>query len=177
MIETERLLLRKPSLDDLDGFARAFADPETMRYLGTGRTVTRDQVEQGIPRWLEAWEANGLGLFSVDSRATGELLGRVGFLVWDTTTWDVGSLESAGDRAEVELGWTIFSEHRRNGYATEAALALRDWALAERGLPRLISLIRPGNVPSVRVAEKIGESFEREVVLMGQPALLYALAA
>lgn len=176
MIETERLVLRKPRLDDVDDYARAFADPETMRYLGDGSTATRERVEQGIERWLRSWDANGFGLFSVESRESGALVGRVGFLVWDPGTWEVSDLASAGERAEVEIGWTVFREHWGHGYATEAALVLRDWGVAEHELTRLISLIRPENVRSVRVAEKIGESFEREIELLGQAAMLYSMA-
>jgi len=175
LITTERLVLRLPSLEDVDAYAAAYADPETMRYLGDGSTATREQVLQGIPRWLERWEANGIGLFSAESRETGRLVGRVGFLVWDTGDWTVSDLAEAGERAKVELGWMVVREHWGHGYATEAALALRDWGIAERGLTRLISLIRPGNDRSVRVAEKIGESYEREIVLMGQPASMYSL--
>jgi RimJ/RimL family protein N-acetyltransferase len=174
-IETERLVLRLPRLEDVDEYAAAYADPETMRYLGDGSTATREQVEEGLPRWLERWEANGLGLFSVEHRETGRLVGRVGFLVWDTATWQVSDLALAAERAEVELGWMVVREHWGHGYATEAALALRDWGIAERGLTRLISLIRHGNDRSVRVAEKIGETYEREVFLLGQPAMLYSL--
>jgi RimJ/RimL family protein N-acetyltransferase len=177
LIETERLILRLPRPEDVDDFARAFADPETMRYMGDGSTATREQVERGIGFWLDRWEVNGLGLFSVENRESGQVVGRVGFLVWDTATWETSSLEEAGERAEIELGWLVAREHWGHGYATEAALALRDWGIAERGLTRLISLIRHGNDRSVRVAEKIGETYEGDVVLFGEPAMLYALAA
>jgi len=177
LIETERLLLRLPRPEDVDDFARAFADPETMRYMGDGSTATREQVERGIGFWLDRWEVNGLGLFSVESRETERVVGRVGFLVWDTADWSTSSFAEAGERAEVELGWFVAREHWGNGYATEAALALRDWGIGERGLTRLISLIRHGNDRSVRVAEKIGETYESEVVLFGEPAMLYSLAA
>lgn len=175
IVETERLILRLPRLEDADDFVPAYADPEVMRYLGDGSTGTREQIERGIGLWLERWEKNGIGLFSMESRETGRVVGRSGFLVWDTDGWTVANLAEAGERAEVELGWMVAREHWGHGYATEAALALRDWGIAERGLTRLISLIRPGNVRSVRVAEKIGESFEREIVMMGAPALLYSL--
>jgi len=176
-IETERLLLRRPRPDDLDDFAAAFSDPEVMQFLGDGSTVTREQTEASIRRWLERWDADGIGLCSMEIRATGQVAGRTGFLVWDTADWTTSTLAGAGERAEVEIGWTVAREYWGNGYATEAALALRDWGVAERGLSRLISLIRPDNVRSVRVAEKIGESFEREIALMGQPALLYSMQA
>ena len=177
LIETERLLLRLPREEDVDAYARAFADPETMRYMGDGSTATREQAERGIRFWRDRWEVNGIGLFSVENRDTGELVGRAGFLVWDTASWETSSFAEAGERAVVELGWLVFREHWGRGYATEAALALRDWGMAKGGLTRLISLIRYGNDRSVRVAEKIGETYERDVVLMGGPAMLYALEA
>lgn len=168
MIETERLLLRLPRLEDVDDFAAAFADPETMRHIGDGSTATREQTANGIRRWLERWEEWGIGFFSLERKDDGRVLGRAGFLRWNPETWELGG-------PETEIGWTVAREHWGQGYATEAALALRDWGLDERGLTRLISLIRPGNLRSVRVAEKIGETFEREVVLRSGPALLYAL--
>jgi len=175
VIETERLLLRKPRLDDAADLAVAYGDPETVRYIGDGSTATREQVEQGIRFWLERWEKNGLGLFAMESRESGRVIGRSGFLVWDTATWETSSFAEAGERAEVELGWMVARKHWGQGYATEAALALRDWGIAERGLTRLVSLIRPGNGRSVRVAEKIGERYEREILPGGLPAMLYAL--
>lgn len=177
MIETERLVLRLPRMADLDAFAAAFADPETMRYLGDGSVATREKTATGIERWLERWRVDGIGLFSVESRATGAVVGRAGFLVWDRPNWTTSTLSETGDQAEIELGWTLARGHWGNGYATEAAPALRDWGIAERGLTRIISLIRPDNVRSVRVAEKIGETLEREIVMMERPALLYSLSA
>ena len=174
-IETERLLLRKPRLADAADLAVAYADPETVRYIGDGSTATLEQVEQGIAFWLERWEANGVGLFSMERREDGLVVGRSGFLVWDGVTWEVAGFADAGERAEVELGWMVSREHWGHGYATEAALAMRDWGIAERDFTRLVSVIRPGNDRSVRVAEKIGERYERDVVMRGLPAMLYAL--
>jgi RimJ/RimL family protein N-acetyltransferase len=175
VIETERLLLRKPRLEDVDDYEAPYADPEVMRYLGDGSTATRERIEAGIPRWLAHWEANGIGLCSMESRATGRVVGRTGFLVWDTGDWTVSTFAEAGDRADVEIGWMVAREHWGHGYATEAALALRDWALGERALTRLISLIQHENLRSVRVAEKLGELYERDVEVRGQPTRLYSL--
>ena len=175
MIETERLLLRPPRVEDAPDLAAAYADPETVRYLGDGSTSTLAEVEEGIAFWLTRWEANGLGLCALERREDGRVLGRAGFLVWDPAVWEPSTFAEAGDRAQVEIGWTLAREHWGHGYATEAALALRDWAFAERSLTRLISLIRPGNQASIRVAERIGERPEGEVLMDGLPALLYAL--
>jgi RimJ/RimL family protein N-acetyltransferase len=148
-----------------------------VRFIGDGSTATLAQVEEAIAFWLTRWEANGLGLCALERRHDGRVLGRAGFLVWDTAVWEPSTFAEAGERAQVELGWMLAREHWRRGYATEAALALRDWAFAERGLTRLISLIRPGNEPSVRVAERIGERHAGEIVMGGLPALVYAVDA
>ena len=168
MIETERLVLRKPRLEDAADLAVAYADPEVVRYIGDGTTATLAEVEEGIAQWLERWDSWGLSLCSLERREDGRVLGRVGFLLWDPDTWEV-----PGD--EVELGWLLAREHWGKGYATEAALALRDWAFDERGLTRLISLIDPTNLASIGVAERIGEQYERDVVVRGKPGWLYSV--
>ena len=168
MIETERLILRKPLLRDAADLAAAYADPETVRYIGDGSTATREQVEEGIAQWLERWDSWGMSLFSLERREDGRVVGRAGFLRWDPETWEVGGNET-------ELGWLLAREHWGRGYATEAALALRDWAFAERGLTRLISLIAPTNLRSIHVAERLGERYERDVEVRGKPTRLYSL--
>jgi RimJ/RimL family protein N-acetyltransferase len=177
VIETERLLLRPPRLEDAPELAVAYGDPEAVRYLGDARTATLAEVEESIAFWRGRWEVNGLGLCAIERREDGRVLGRAGFLVWDTAIWEPSTFAEAGERAQVEIGWMLAREHWGHGYATEAARALRDWAIAERGLTRLISLIRPGNDASIRVAERIGERHEGEVVMGGLPALVYALDA
>jgi RimJ/RimL family protein N-acetyltransferase len=170
VITTERLLLRKPRREDAADLAVAYADPEVVRFIGDGSTATLTEVENGIDRWLERWESWGMSLCSLERRDDGRVVGRVGFLRWDPETWEVGG-------GETELGWLLGREHWGHGYATEAALALRDWAFAERRLTRLISLIHHENVQSVRVAKRIGERYERDVVVRGHPTQLFAFGA
>jgi RimJ/RimL family protein N-acetyltransferase len=159
-LETERLVLRKPTLDDLDGYAELWADPEIVRYL-SGTTLPRDQVPKAIERMLGQWEQHGVGLFSVLRKDDGLLVGRVGYLLWDTARWVNAMHEQLDGDLELEIGWTIARELWGQGYATEAALACRDHAFRELGRDRVISLIAPENVASIRVAEKIGETLER----------------
>jgi RimJ/RimL family protein N-acetyltransferase len=168
MIETERLVLRKPRLADAADLAVAYADPEVMRFMGDGSTATPAEVEKGIAQWLERWDSWGMSLLSLERREDGRVLGRAGFLRWDPETWEVGGHET-------ELGWLLGREHWGHGYATEAALALRDWAFRDRGLTRLISLINHGNLRSIRVAERIGERYERDVEIHGKPGRLYSI--
>jgi RimJ/RimL family protein N-acetyltransferase len=168
LIETDRLLLRKPRLEDAEALVEAYGDAETMRYIGDGSTADLDGTRAAIAKWLARWDANGLGFFALERRDDQRIVGRAGFLVWDPETWMVSELD---DRSEVEIGWTIVRSCWGHGYATEAALALRDWTDRRR----LISLIQHGNERSVRVAEKLGERYERDVEVRGMPTRLFAL--
>lgn len=168
MIETERLLLRKPRADDAADLAVAYADPEVVRFMGDGTTATLAEVEEGIEEWLARWESWGMSLCSLERREDGRVLGRAGFLRWDPETWEVGG-------SETELGWLLAREHWGRGYATEATLALRDWAFGEQGLTRLISLINHENLRSVRVAERLDERYERDVEVRGKLSRLYSI--
>lgn len=156
-IETERLLLRKPVLDDAVPALDLTTDPDAMAWLGGVHPDARADPEFPVRRWLQRWEENGCGPFSVLRREDGRWLGRVGILVWDTRgDWTHTTFATAGEFAQPELGWALASEHWGNGYATEAALAVRRWAYAELGVERLVSLIDPANLRSQRVAERLG---------------------
>jgi RimJ/RimL family protein N-acetyltransferase len=165
VIETQRLVLRLPRLDDAPALAQAISDSEVMRYIGDGSTGD-----------VERWGTGGPSQLMVERRGDGRVLGRVGFLVWDREDWRTGTRAELGDQAEVEIGWLLAREHWGVGYATEAALAARDWAWSELGLQRLVSLILHGNERSVGVADKLGESYERDVTTaFGQRTRLFAV--
>ena len=139
-----------------------------MRYIGDGSTTDLAGAEQAVTRWLERWDSWGIGMFVVERVEDLRVLGRAGFLRWDPETWEIGG-------SETELGWGLARGHWGCGYATEAALALRDWAFDGHGLTRLVSLIQHDNLRSIRVAEKLGERYERDVEVRGKPARLYSL--
>jgi len=88
-------------------------------------------------------------------------------------TWTI--TDELDRSVETEVGYLLGREHWGNGYATEAALAVRDWALAELGLERLIALIYPDNVRSIRVAQKLGMEDEDEIEIFGHGVTLYSL--
>jgi RimJ/RimL family protein N-acetyltransferase len=164
LIETERLVLRPVRADDVDAFVEMASDPDVMPWVGDepgGRELAAELVD----RWRTRWERNGVGPFAV--LLDGRVIGRTGLLVWDSRTWSVESYADAGAHAETELGWAISSGYWGHGYATEAARAARDWAYRERGVERLISLIDPKNVRSVRVAVKLRAEPEQLVRLHG----------
>jgi RimJ/RimL family protein N-acetyltransferase len=172
-LETERLTLRPLALDDLEDLARFVSDPETMRYIGGGGTRTREQARDTLGRMIESFRARGYGQLGLVRKKDEAFLGRCGLLVWDRATW---TITDALDRpVETEVGYLLGREHWGNGYATEAALAVRDWALAELGLERLIALIYPDNVRSIRVAQKLGMEPEDEIEIFGHRVTRYSL--
>jgi RimJ/RimL family protein N-acetyltransferase len=175
-LETERLLLRPPRDADLDSFAEQLADSEVMRYLGTGETGTLEHAAAQLERMQRAWELDGFGRLVIVRKADDEPIGRAGLLAWDPAVWRSGTRAEIGPHAELELGWTLSRSAWGRGYATEAALAARDWALADVRPSRLISLIHPRNERSRRVAERLGEHFECPVTThRGVPAELWVL--
>ncbi|HLX31588.1 MAG TPA: GNAT family N-acetyltransferase [Gaiellaceae bacterium] len=155
VIETERLILREPTLEDADGAAEMLADPEVMAWLG-GRTVPAEDVPAVLEKWILRWDENGCGPFSVLRREDGRWIGRAGILVWDVRTWTHATFAGSGEFAQPELGWALASEHWGSGYATEAARAVREWAYSDLGVERLVSVIAPANVRSAKVAERLG---------------------
>jgi RimJ/RimL family protein N-acetyltransferase len=173
-LESERLLLRRPELGDRDGYAELWGDPEVVRFLG-GTTLPPEEVPQGIERMLGQWERHDVGLFSVLRKEDGVLVGRVGYLLWDPERWVNAMHEELDGELELEIGWTMLRRFWNQGYATEAALVCRDNAFDALGRDRVISLIAPENVASIRVAEKIGESYERDVELPHMRVGLYSL--
>jgi ribosomal-protein-alanine N-acetyltransferase len=164
MLETRRLILRKMTMEDLDDLLRIFSDPKVMRSFG-GVLFDRARMKQWLLRNLDHQDRYGYGLFSVIFRANGELVGDCG----------LEHTEVEGS-PEVEIGYDFRSAYWGRGLATEAAGAVRDYAFDQLGLRRVISLIRPDNLASIRVAEKIGMAKEKECVRGGQPYYVYSLS-
>jgi RimJ/RimL family protein N-acetyltransferase len=171
LIETERLLLRMPHVDDVDDLLELVGDAELMQWIG-GEAGDRAVAVESVERWLARWEVNGVGQFAVV--LDGRVIGRVGLLVWDERDWATSTYERAGAHAVAELGWELARRYWGSGYATEAARAVREWAYAERGVARLISLIDPRNVRSIRVADKLGAEPVRLISTHHGPAVVWA---
>lgn len=173
-LETERLLLRAPVLGDAQALAPMYADPEVMRYLGDGRTLTPDETERSVRRMIGGWKTDGYGLFTTVRKADETVIGRVGLIHWNPETWQTVSGRDGGP-TELEVGYTLGRPFWGRGYATEAAGAVRDFALDRLGASRLIALIIRGNDASENVARKLGFVYEREIVFGRRRAQLFAL--
>lgn len=152
-IETERLRLRLPTLADANVIGELVGDPEVVRFLG-GQIASPDEHEAIVERWLQRWETHGLGPFMVERLEDGRFVGRTGLLVWDVRDWTHTGVPDP-EFAQPEVGWAFARVAWGNGYATEAARAVIEWARG-RGVRNLVSVIAPANVRSQRVAERLG---------------------
>lgn len=174
-LETERLTLRPIDESALDAFAPFMADPEVVRFIG-GQTFGRDEVELRLGVMRERFGRDGFGQFLIVRRDDGEILGRCGFLVWNVPDWTITTRADAVGDYEIELGWMLGRQFWGSGYATEAALAVRDFAFGELGLERLISLIAEENVASAAVARRLAMEIEGETGLHGMRVHIWSLA-
>ena len=173
-LETDRLVLRPLSLDDVDGLASFYADPEVMRYIGPGEAIDYERSRLSVERMIAGFEAEGYGQLAVERREDGAFMGRCGLLLWDTASWTPTRMADAKGSVETEVGYLLGRDYWGHRYATEAATAVRDWAFEHLSLERLIALIQPGNERSIAVARKLGMKADGEVEIFGKRATLYA---
>ena len=157
-IETERLLLRRPRLSDAAALHAAYGDPEVMKFIGDGKTMTQAKTKAWIEKALARWKADGFGHFVIEKDR--KVIGRAGFLVWDPDEWKTGTLAELGSHAAIELGWMLAREHWGNGYATEAVAVLLELGFGALQLQRIGATCHPGNIGSIRVLEKCGFTLE-----------------
>ena len=138
---TQRLILRPPSAEDMNGWADFHADEETMRFLGG--TQSRSEAWRGLCAMTGAWTIRGFAMFSMIRRDTGDWIGRTG--PWQPDGWP-----------GTEIGWGVKREYAGQGYAHEAAAASMDYVFDVLRWDNVIHCIAPDNIPSQKLAERLG---------------------
>ena len=162
ILETGRLLLREFVPEDADALAAVISDPVTMRFYPEPRD--RAGVESWIERNRQRYRDDGHGLWAMVLKSSGEVVGDCGL-----TRQTVDGVD------EIEIGYHLRRDLWGRGLAPEAAAACRDYGFERLGAERLISLIRPENLPSRRVAEKTGLSLWKEVIWRELPHCVYVI--
>ena len=163
LLDTKRLILRHLERSDLDSLFALYSDPEVRRYFPEG-TLTYEETREELEWFLNGHPKHPeLGLWATIHRESNQFIGRCGLLPW---TID-GCLE-------VEVAFLLAKEYWEQGLGTEAAQAVLDYGFTRLHLPRLICLIDRDNIASIRVATKIGMTFEREGTDDKGPFLLYS---
>lgn len=162
ILETSRVILREFSPADVDALSLVLSDPATMCFYPN--PYDRPGVEEWISRNLRRYAQDGHGLWAMTLKTSGELVGDCGLTV-----------QQVDGANEIEIGYHVRRDLWGQGLATEAARACRDYGFARLPVERLISLIRPENLPSRRVAEKNGMTVWKEVMWHNLPHLVYAI--
>ena len=161
-LETERVRLRGIRGSDFEDYAAFYADPEVTRFIGTGETWDRGRSWRHMAFAVGHWQLEGVGTWVAEERATGTFLGMIGF--WEPATWP-----------GFELAWHLARRHWGQGYATESARAVLAHAFLVWQRNHVMSLVNPKNLPSIRVAERIGERLEGRIDHFGRQMLIYGL--
>jgi RimJ/RimL family protein N-acetyltransferase len=161
---TERLRLRPFRTSDFEDYAALNSDPRVVRYLAAmpAQTWDRGRSWRHLAFVVGHWQLKGCGTWAVELKETGTFVGTVGFS--EPEGWP-----------GFELAWTLVPRHWGNGYATEAARAALDHAFAVWQKDRVISLINPENLRSIRVAERLGESLQDRTDMFGREMLVFGI--
>ena len=151
-LETERLVLRQFTGDDIDNLFELDSDPEVMHFINGGRPTPRDEIENDVlPGFLGYYERYaGYGFWAAVERSTGRFIG-----------WFHFRPAEGAPAHEVELGYRLCRSAWHKGYATEGSRALIDNGFAELGVQRVVAFTMVVNVASRRVMEKAGLRFVR----------------
>lgn len=150
-IITNRLIIRDVASDDAEPNARLWSDPAVMRYMGGPRDY--HWILEETPKIVSAQAGQDTGIWSVVEKTSLALVGNCGLVQ-----------KKVNGKDECELVYLFFSAVWGRGYATEAANGVQEHGLSRLGLPRVVALIDPGNIPSERVALRIGMHNSGDVV-------------
>ena len=164
-IETERLVLRQWREGDWVGLHRTYGDPEVMSWIGAA-PADLASTAAAVGRMSMHWLLLGYGMFAVEERTSGEIVGRVGLM--QHPDWPL-----AGPK--IEVGWTLQRSAWGRGYATEGARASLAFGFDVLDLPQIFSMTRPDNARSRAVMERCGLTQRGELDFHGWRQVHYAI--
>jgi RimJ/RimL family protein N-acetyltransferase len=159
-IETDRLLLRPLTIEDLDELVAIHSEPDVVRFMGR---FDRARLLEWIEHNDADWSQRGYGRLGIVERGTARLLGRSGLKYWPQF-------------GETEVGWVLHPDAWGRGLATEAGGACVDWGFRYLDAAYLTAMIRPDNQRSIAVAERLGFTAMREDILLGDRVVVYSKA-
>ena len=165
VVETVRLRLRAHRMGDFGPLASMWADSSVVRYIG-GKPLTVEDSWSRLLRYAGHWALLGFGFWAIEERVTGEYVGDIGFARFyrdiQPPLPDVP-----------EIGWVLAAHVHGKGYATEAVRAVVEWGDRRFGASNTVCIIHPGNLASIRVAEKCGYREASRATYHGRPALVF----
>ena len=163
MIETERLILRKITLDDLPKMIELRSDPEVSQYIGGGKMQNPEAIEKRMDFYIGCHEKYGFGFCMMDWKETGETIGWSG-------------LQPLAETDEIEVGYGMAKKFWGRGIGLECAKAWLEFGFNKAGLERIVALAVPENTGSWRIMEKLGMQFEGIKKHYGMDCKFYAIS-
>lgn len=164
ILETSRLILRPFQPDDAEVLQAVLGDAEVMRFSVSG-VMNLDQIQGWLDRQIAGREKYGYGMNAAIEKNSKQLIGFCGLCVF----------EDLDGQREDEIGYRLARAWWGKGLATEAAIATRDYGFDQIGLNRLVCIIEPENIRSIRVAERVGMQYERATKFKGLDVGIYAM--
>lgn len=164
VIETQRTLLRAHTLEDFDAYAAMWADPVVTRFIGKPRS--REESWIRILRYTGMWQLIGYGLWVVEEKATGALIGEAGF-------HELKREIAPSFEGTPEAGWAFVPAIHGKGFASEVVRGFHEWAKGRRGFEKTVCMIDPENGASIAVARKAGYRETARTAYHDAPTILY----
>jgi [ribosomal protein S5]-alanine N-acetyltransferase len=161
-LETDRLLFRPIQSSDFDAWLGFFVDPEYFRYWAAVKETPEAECEKWYQNQFNRYANNLGGMNALIGKSSGELVGHAGLLV-----------QVVDGVEELEVAYSLQPHFRKQGFATEAAQALKAYAFARNFSPSLISIISLSNLPSQNVALKNGMKIEKQTVYKDNPVYIF----
>lgn len=155
ILETERLILRRMTLADAPLILELLTDPAFVRFVADrGLKSEADAATYITEKILPSFEKHGFGFYVAELKDTHEPVGMCGLIKRDTLD-------------DVDIGFSIRRSHWRRGFGYEAANGVMKYARETLGLRRIVGIANPENANSIKLLEKLGLRFERQVRLPG----------
>lgn len=163
MLETERLFFRKFTPDDLPKLTELRSDEEVNKYMGGLRLQNPEKLAKRFKAYIDSYEKYGFGVSAMIWKETGEFFGWSGLMMLE-------------DFNEVEIGYGMAKEFWGKGIGFECAKAWLEYGFEKKNLERIVALADPENVGSWRIMEKLGMTYEKNVVHHGFKCKFYAIS-
>jgi len=163
-LETKRLILKRPSLNQLEDLFVLQSDPEVMKYIGSGPRK-KEKIIEATESAIKHYNDHGFSMCSIYEKETGEFVGQAGLIY----------LEYNDNQPDIEVGYRLHKKFWNKGYATEIAIALIKWGFEHLAVDHLIAVINPENIKSKNVLERAGMSVVGKETAYGGQVLKFMI--
>ncbi|XOV66238.1 MAG: GNAT family N-acetyltransferase [Fluviicola sp.] len=157
--QTDRLIIRNWTEDDINPYAKIIGDPEVMKYIGSGEARPFSEAVKAIEKYSGQIEQQGWARFALELKETKELIGFCGFDHYN---------------GELDFGWRLSRQHWGKGLATEAAKEVFRLGVELFHFPRIVCISYRENTASINVIRKLEMPFEKDITLNGRSVLQFA---